>query len=117
MPCRPRNFRLNTPTRIDVARLAESCRGVAGGGDLSGFPDGRRPIDDVVGSRCAPNGRLADPVRWQLDGSRSSLGCVASDWVTRTARTPIRPCTWRRSLPGHADCQLRRGRDGVRSIP
>jgi hypothetical protein len=66
------------------------------GGDTSGFPNGRRPIDDVVDITLrVAMGVLLSAIRWQLERPGSRLGCVAPAALHR----------WRGAesgqLPGH----------------
>ena len=87
-------LRLNTTTPV-TAIASQNDLGVLGG-DLSGFPNGRRPIDDVVDITLrAAMGALLSP----FDGSSMDpdpASDASRQLATRTAPNPIPPCTCRR---------------------
>ena len=73
---RPRLPELHRPTQADLLRLNMAIPPASKpehlgllGGDLAGFPNGRRVIDDVVTDRAAGD-RRARPTRWSTRATR-----------------------------------------------
>ena len=64
------------------------------GGDTSGFPNGRRPGDDVVDIEL----RVAMGLLCTIDGVNTAVGCKASDAKAGTIDLPTVHCSHLSSL-------------------